>query len=147
MIFTVFVYFVVSANAQMSKSDLQKMYMDYLQTEGYVPTLSEKGGLITFKSDGRTYILQINADDLEFFQLQYLFWDIESEQERIKALRVASQVNENTKVAKIYTFGEDSMMCEAGIFIKQPQDFKHYFARLIRTIRFAINSFSEEMNK
>jgi len=147
MIFTVFIYFVISANAQMSRADLQKMYMDYLKTEGYMPTLHESGNHISFKSEGLTYYIDINDSDLGYFNLQHVFWHIESEEDLIKALVAASEAGRKTKVAKIYTFGEDSMMCEAAIFIKQPQDFKDHFARLMRAVRFEVNTFREEANK
>ena len=59
--------FPVSAQ-QMSKAALQRMYMDYLREEGYMPSIDEDGDIL-FKVAGDSYYIIIDEDDLQFFQI------------------------------------------------------------------------------
>ncbi|GHU24074.1 hypothetical protein FACS1894164_09820 [Spirochaetia bacterium] len=129
-----------------SKSDLQNMYLNYLQEEGYRPNIDEDGD-VHFKSEGDNYYIIVNDDDPEFFQLLYPnFWEIESEDERIDVALAASYATMQTKVAKIYLTDYDDTSVSVEIYLNNPEDFKTMFPRMLSAIDTALNAFYEWMD-
>jgi hypothetical protein len=129
-----------------TKSELQTMYSDYLKAQGFAPTSTEK--IISFKAEGRTYLIYISANDPLYFELSFAyFWPIEDAAELYRAYKAASAVNSTTKVAKIYvTEDESNLIIDAGIYLQKPEDFKFHFSRLLSTLQTATNKFRNEMN-
>jgi hypothetical protein len=140
------VLFVLPLSAQYSRKDLQNMYMHYLQAEGYTPKVDSDGD-VTFKAEGRSFYIEVNEDDLEFFRVVFPnFWEIESETERAEAAAAASWANMRTKVAKVYLTTRDDTSISAELFVVRPEDFQEVFPRCISVITTALEHFRDRMN-
>ncbi len=131
---------------KMTKEQLQKMYLDYLKEEGYVPRLDEDGD-VQFKSEGSTYFIQINVDDSEFFRIGFPnFWKIENVEERQKVLVAADHANRATKVAKVYVM-KDNVWGSIELFLATPQDFKSVFRRSMSALKTVVDTFVKKMRE
>jgi hypothetical protein len=119
--FALFALFsVLSLSAQATKTSLQNMYMDFLKGEGYVPSIR---------------VLYPN------------FWEIESEEELVRAYAAAADTSRTTKIAKMFvTQNEDDVSIVAESLLNAPADFKNYFRRLLNTIAAAKRDFIDRMN-
>lgn len=130
------------------KADLQKMYMDYLQEEGYKPEI-DKDGDVGFKKEGRYYYISIQSQekDTEFFRLVFpKFWKIESDAERVRVLAAANESNSSVKVCKVYT-QDDDVWAAAEILVEKPEQAKAVFKRAVSTIENAVSKFVNEMRE
>jgi hypothetical protein len=118
----------------MSKEQLQQMYMDYLQQNGYQPFIDSDGD-VDFKAQGFNFYISVDEGDIESFRIVFpAFWEIESDDERIKASDAISYANRTTKVARIYIERNDDVYIDANILLSKPDDFKNHFERMIDLI-------------
>jgi hypothetical protein len=140
-------FIAFNASAQMSKGNLQQMYLTYLRGEGYQPEIDSDGD-IQFKAEGRTLYIIVYDTDLNYFRIVYpYFWEIESEPEREKVAEAASYATRTTKLARVYMTKDDDTSIDACIFIEKPEDFKIHFKRMINVILVARRDFIEKMNE
>jgi hypothetical protein len=139
---------ITNINAQMSKQELQDMYTSYLKEQGYQSSVDSDGD-IEFRSEGRTFYIIVDARDLQSFRILYPnFWEIESEEEKARAVKVANYINRTTKVAKIYLNSkEDDISMDANIFIGKPEDFKLFFRRMVDLLLEERREFRELMSE
>jgi hypothetical protein len=135
--------FPVSAQ-QMSKAALQRMYMDYLREEGYMPSIDEDGDIL-FKVAGDSYYIIIDEDDLQFFQI-YMGLNLGSIPLQ-SALNAANYSNRRSKVAKVYisTDGKRATI-KIELLVNKPEDFKPLFSRGINLIRNAEDNFTSQID-
>ncbi|MCL1955533.1 MAG: YbjN domain-containing protein [Spirochaetes bacterium] len=149
---SVFVAFILvciaNLNAQMSKQELQNMYISFLKDQGYQSNVDSDGD-VEFKAEGRTFYIIVDTRDLQSFRILYPnFWEIESEDEKAKAVKVANYINRTTKVAKVYLNSrEDDVSMDANIFIDKPENFKTFFRRMIDLLLEERREFREKMNE
>ncbi len=128
----------------MDKKQRAKMYHDFLQKEGYSPTIDSDGDVI-FKSEGRTYAILIDERDEDFFRIVFPnFWPIENSQERQKVEQAALQATAETKVAKVFPVREN-VWASIEMFCSPPEVFKAVFARSMSALRAAVGTFAEKM--
>jgi hypothetical protein len=122
-------------------------YAAYLQGEGYKPIVAE--GMVSFKAEGRTYFVLVDADDSGYFQLVYPnFWTIESDVERRQALRCANEITRSFKVAKVYLRADEGDVWAAiELFLAHPKDFELIFPRALRALQGAGREFVEKMKQ
>lgn len=134
--------------AQMTKKQMQTMYVDYLKAEGYSPTIDDDGD-VSFKKEGLTYYILVNDADQEYFTIVHLnFWEIESKEELAQAYVAAVKATRDTKIADVFVRkDEKDVGIEAEIFINKPEDFKKFLDRLISSLQHARKLFIEEMKK
>lgn len=134
-----------TGSAIMSGSQIGTMYVEWLRGEGYLPELVGDGKLVAFKSESRSYVLMINDQDPQYFQLVYPgFWPIESEAERLKVMKACNAATADTKVAKVYPVN-DNVWVSVEMFLNEPGDFKRHFVRCMSTARSAVQKFVETM--
>lgn len=127
-----------------SKTELQRMYTDYLTEEGYKPSIDEDGDVV-FKREGRSYFISVSENDPEYFRVVLPnFWSIESEEERAKVLAAASWSNYRSKVSKVYTV-KDNTWASVELFVKDPKDFKKLFARSMSALSNGAETFTKKM--
>jgi hypothetical protein len=132
-------------SAQMTKSQLQQMYVTYLKQEGYQPEVDSDGD-VAFKAEGRYFYISVDEDDLEVFTIVFpYFWEIESLSERREALLAASNANRTTKIAKIYLTPDDDTSIIGQTYLVKPDDFKLFFGRMVDAIMTARRKFIDEM--
>ncbi len=128
----------------MDKKQRAKMYHDFLEEEGYSPTIDSDGDVI-FKSEGRTYAILIDERDEDFFRIVFPnFWPIENSQERQKVEQAALQATAETKVAKVFPVREN-VWASIEMFCSPPEVFKAVFARSMSALRAAVGTFAEKM--
>ncbi len=133
-------------HAQMSKDQLQELYVKYLREEGYLPKVDEDGD-VQFKREGFTYFISVNENDLEFFGLMLPnIWEIASDEERLYALFACNEATANTKVAKAQVVG-DNVWISAEIFLERPEDFSKVLDRIFMSMDTALDTFVETMQK
>lgn len=120
------------------------IYIDYLETEGFRPSLDEAGDVL-FKCEGRSYYLMVDDDDPHYFRLLFPnFWGIDGAPERQRALLAASEVTAEIKVAKVYVLGDDTQ-ATAEMFLADPHDLRKVFERALRALQGAVRRFCEIM--
>lgn len=121
------------------------MYVTYLREQGYQPNVDSDGD-VTFKAEGRNFYIAVDEDDLESFRIIFpSFWEIESEEERLKAYEAAMYATRTTKVARVYITSWDNTSVDANIFVGKPEDFKLHFRRMIDVILIARRDFIDKM--
>jgi len=148
-VFVVFILIcIANLNAQMSKQDLQNMYTSYLKEQGFQSSIDSDGD-VQFKAEGRTFYIIVDTRDLQSFRILYPnFWEIESSDEKAKAVKVANYINRTTKVAKVYLNSkEDDVSMDVNIFIEKPEDFKLFFRRMIDLLLEERREFREKMSE
>jgi hypothetical protein len=134
-------------NAQMTKSQLQEMYVSYLREQGYQPTIDSDGDVV-FKAEGRGFYIHVYENDLGYFRIVYPeFWEIESTSERIKAFEAANYATRTTKNARVFLTSNDDTTIDACIFIGKPEDFKLHFRRMLDVILVARRDFIDKMRE
>jgi hypothetical protein len=131
---------------EMTKSQLQKMYTNYLKAEGFSASLDEDGDVV-FKYEGGNYYISVDESDLEFFSLYYPnFWELESDSEKAQAKTAALMVTNTTKIAKVFfTRNETQVSINAETLLTAPSDFKQVFKRMLSVIAAARGKFITEM--
>jgi len=136
----------VRAQSPASREELQKVYVDFLKQEGYVPDVNSDGN-VEFKYEGGRYLIVIDPKDKNFFALVFPgFWKVEGDEQRQKALAAANQASMGTKVAKVFV-GKTTAIASFEGFLKEPSDFATVFKRAIAGLRLAVKTFADEMNK
>jgi hypothetical protein len=129
-----------------SKRDLQSMYLSYLRGEGYSPRVDDEGDIAFEKNDLNFYIL-VDEDDLEYFNLLFPgIYSVDNQQDRQRAADAISKVNRERKVAKVYLNSEETTVSVAAeIFVRRPGDFAGTFTRMFNNVLLAAQDFLEAM--
>jgi hypothetical protein len=119
-------------------------YSDFLLEQGYRPSVDEDGD-VTFKYEGGFYYLSVSEDDDLFFQLVYArFWNLEDEDERLRGINAANEINMRFKVVKVYIRNDDTS-ATIECFMHHPNDFQSYFERSLRALQRAVYEFRDLM--
>lgn len=129
-----------------NQTRLAQVYANYLMAEGYQPRVDEEGDLV-FKSEGKTYLILIDEDDPNFFQLVFPnFWSVDNEEERHKVLVAANAVNSGIKCVKIQIV-RDSVWAVAELFVSSPEQATAMFERAMRALQAGVTRFTLEIMK
>jgi hypothetical protein len=132
--------------AQLTRTDLQTMYVDFLSEEGYGPKVDGDGDVV-FKAEGRTFYIEVNENDLQYFRVVFPnFWKIGSETEKAKVAIAAAYASSKTKVAKAFILGDNTTI-SAEVYLTDPYDFKIVFKRMFSSISTAINHFKTKISE
>lgn len=122
------------------------LYSDYLVREGYHPTIDSDGDVI-FKHEGKTYYIDVDTGDPQYFRLVYpLFWSIDSTEELALVLFAANHATAITKVAKVYVLSDGKNVSAAiEMFLERPEQFSAVFRRSMSALQASIRNFLEKM--
>jgi len=124
----------------------QKMYMDYLEEEGYKPELDSDGD-VQFKSEGKTYFINVLEDDPTYFRVVLAnIWPIESEEERLQVLVAVDYSNAKAKVTKSYLVKEN-VWVGIEIFLPKAEDFTAVFPRCMSALSNGLTHFITRMQE
>ena len=118
-----------------TKSQLQTMYVEYLRSEGYNPSIDSDGD-VNFTVQGIRFYIDVMENDLQSFHI-VLTDRLSLGSDRLKALEAASQETRTTRVARIYLTSSNNIAVDAYIFIVKPEDFKVVLKRMIDVILLA----------
>jgi hypothetical protein len=135
-----------SATAQTyTKDQLQQIYMQHLNTEGYNPNITQAGN-VRFRREGRFYIIYVDEKDPEYFRLVLSFSaDDKTPAARSKRVEGANLATTETKVIKAYVDSDGDPNFAAEMFLIVPGDFKTHFQRLLRAIDTAYEKYQKKV--
>ncbi|AGX87737.1 T3SS (YopN, CesT) and YbjN peptide-binding chaperone 1 [Candidatus Symbiobacter mobilis] len=123
-----------------TKTELQRLYMDYLSSEGYKPDIDSDGD-VRFKHEGKTYFIDVSERDPEFFRIVLAnVWRIDDEQERSQVLAAADKSNALSKVTKVFTVN-DRVWVSIELFVAHPEDFRPLFSRAMSALDNGLGNF------
>ena len=143
LIFGLFIVFPVAA--QKTKSDFQKMYMDFLKKKGYNPSILESGD-ITFVIYGNGYTIIVNETAPQQFNM-YAYYPLRSIP-RQTLLTAVNKTNFNTYGAKILiSDNNDFAFIVVENLLPKPKDFQVVFDRVISIILDAVYFLIDELPK
>jgi len=129
-----------------SKSQLQELYVDFLEENGFRPTIDGDGDVV-FPYEGKTFLIIVSENDLEFFQLiMPNIWPIESEMERAQVFEATDYSNAISKVSKIYSIG-DNVWIGVELFLNDPPGFERVFFRALAAIQNGVDNFVGKMRE
>lgn len=133
-----------AAQAQWSEDRLQSLYMDFLEDKG-IPGRVDSDGDVQFEYNDRTYFIEVNENDNEFFRVVlFNIWPVESSSEAVEVAFACNEVNRQMKVAKAYITNDNVWMaCE--LFVGNPADFEEVFERCLEVIDSGVEIFVENM--
>ena len=135
--------FVFPLAAQRSKSDFQKMYMDYLKKQGHAPSIDNDGD-VQFTYRGDTYFIIVLHEDPQLFRVIGLL-DLENTP-RAKSIEAANYANSRTYVTTVYiTQDGKRAIFSAEIILPKPRDFQQVFTRVMTVIQDAEGSFLSQL--
>jgi len=140
-------FFSASSFAQSwSESELQQMYIEFLlSNSSYSEVRVDSDGDIQFSYNDRTYFIEVNEGDNEFFRVVlFNIWPIESASESRQALKACNAVNREMKVIKAYVTS-DNVWIASELFLGEPEQFKATFTRMLKVIDDAVDTFVEKM--
>ncbi|AWI08499.1 T3SS (YopN, CesT) and YbjN peptide-binding chaperone 1 [Ereboglobus luteus] len=127
-----------------TREELQKLYMDALEQQGYRPELDQDGD-VRFRHEGNSYFIEVREDDPMFFRVVMPnFWDIESPKERARIIEAANITCSDIKVAKVFIVRNDTW-CAVELFLPEQELFAPILQRCLIAIRAAVNTFTEHM--
>jgi hypothetical protein len=133
-----------SLGNKMDKAGMAKVIADFLKQEGYMPNV-DNDSILHFKIEGKTYLIVPNEGDDEYFCMIFPnFWPIESEAERTKAYLASAKATMDTKVAKVYPFG-DNLVASVELFVKPFDSFKPLFTRSMNALKAVVDNFISNM--
>lgn len=136
--------FVPTVQAQWTEAKLQTMYVNFLTGEGIEGTIDDDGD-VQFEYNERTYFLEVNESDTEFFRLVLAnIWPIESINEGLEAVQACDVVNRTMKCTKAYV-SNDNIWVAVELFVERPDDFQGVFQRCLVAIENGVEAFVEEM--
>ncbi|GHV61198.1 hypothetical protein AGMMS49587_04710 [Spirochaetia bacterium] len=129
---------------RMSKNDLQKMYIDYLRSEGISPSIaSDFNGNIFFDDENWRYWIIIDEATPNMFRL-WLYYPYLGETWSYDKLEKAKSIFENTvKIVRVeFNGGGDAGgWYMAEIPLNRPEDFKHIFRIYLTSLSAANRTF------
>lgn len=135
----------LTVSAQMTESEIQEMYMVYLDNELDLDPWIDSDGDVQFEYNNHAYFLEVNEDDQQFFRIvMFNIWPIESETERVEVLYACDAVNRELKVVKAHLINDNAWLaCE--MYLPAPSDFESVMERSLNSIEDAVNTFVENM--
>ena len=135
--------FIFPVAAQKTKSDFQKMYMDFLKKKSYSPSIDNDGDIL-FNINGYHYFIIVREGEPKLFEVIYGInvSDIPMQ----KCLEAANYANRNSDGASIFILsdGKTAIISVVTIVLK-PKDFQTVFPTVIQMIDDAEDVFSDQL--
>lgn len=121
LVATCAVFYLSSAKAQYTKSELQNMYGDMLSDEGINNEVDSDGDIAFSYKDLDMFII-INDSDQEFFRLAVIdIHEVKNDADRIRVRGIINDINSNLKVVKAYVTG-NRVWLAVEMFTERPRD-------------------------
>jgi hypothetical protein len=131
----------------MADVDSNQTVIDFLRSVGLRATLDENDGWISFKFEGENFSIRPNEGDPSYFCIAYFcFWEIESEEERVRAAIVACEVTATVKLAKVWLAG-GNVHASLEFRADSIESYRPFFVRGLGVIRCAVDKFCETMRE
>lgn len=137
--------------AEMTKAEMQKMYLDYFKDQGVTAKIDSDGD-IEFKWEGNnfnemTFWIEVYENDQQFFRIMKPgLYSLETDKEKMQAAMASAVATYEAKVAKMYINSNgDNVTVSAEMFLASPDDFKAVFPKLMRSLDSMMWIFLENM--
>jgi hypothetical protein len=137
--------------AQMSKEEMQDMYLTYLKGRNIEARVDEDGD-IEFEYELPTYnpltfYIIVHEDDQELFQiLNPGFYPLETAQEKSRAPLAASYATIAAITMRVFTTDDGTdVIASAEVYLASPQNFRFVFPKMILQFEKAFDEFIERM--
>lgn len=124
----------------MNKQEIIDLYVNFLAGEGYRAQV-EHDMAVSFKREGKSYVLMIDEDDLTLFQILYpVRNDLSDERLQKMALAAANEATATTKVVKVSIY-EDAAIASIQMFVSPPEAFTPVFERCLMALQAGVAKF------
>ena len=136
--------------ADMSKEELQKMYLDYLKSRNIQASVDSDGD-IEFRFEGAhfdemTFWISVEEKDQQYLWIYKVdLYTFKSEAEKRKAPLAAANATRRANAAKIYIDSDGDVEATAEAFLVNPQDFRAVFTKLMRELDSVMYYFLDEI--
>jgi len=137
--------------ADMSKAELQNMYLEYLRSRNIQAQVNNYGD-IEFRYEGEkifeiTFWIAVDETDQQHFQIFTTgIYPLQTNEDRLKAPIAAAKVSGWVNVAKIFIWEDGSnISIIAGAYLVNPQDFRAIFPKLMLELDDIMSYFLDEM--
>lgn len=128
-----------------SKEDLQKMYVDYLNAEGFKPEIDSSGDIF-FKYETTPFYIAVEEKDPQFFRIFIpQIWEF-ADKDLNKALAACEYTTGHIKVAKV-SIVRNYVWVSAESLVPAPDQFKLIFKRTLSVCKTARVVFMEKMRE
>ncbi len=128
-----------------SQRQLQDIFSRHLATESLRPELTS-GGNVRFRSQGRTYVVQVDERDPLYFRLTMAFVaEDKSAAARQRLLEACNTATAEVKVIKCFLDEEGDPTFAAEMFLVVPGDFTLTFDRLLRAMDSAYRRYGRRL--
>ncbi|MFY0593505.1 hypothetical protein [Roseivirga sp.] len=116
---------------KLGKKIIQEKYVSFLTEKGYSPEVDTDGD-IKFTYEDRTFYITIDMNDKKFFRIAKLAnLELDTESQRIKAIKICHDVTRDSKVAKVYWL-KNVIWTSSEILLEDQDDFKSIFDRVMK---------------
>lgn len=134
----------------MTKTELQNMYVSYLIEKGYSPGIDEDGD-VWFKHNIKTieltYYIIIYENDQTFFQILLpSAWSLETKEEKRQGPIAASSATYSNWVVKVYTNSAgDNISFSGEMLLAKPENFRDVFDDMMSFMEATVIDFANKM--
>jgi hypothetical protein len=132
----------LSLSAQMTKPQLQEMYVAYLRAEGYNPSVDSDGD-VNFTAQGQRFYIDVRADDLQSFRI-VLSDLVPMGSDRQKAEAAASEIA-TAQAVSFDPASNNRFTINSFMLLAKPEDFKTHLKRMVDNILTARRDFLARM--
>ena len=137
--------------ADMSREELQRMYLDYLRSRN-IDAHIDSDGDVEFRYTGQyfnalTFWIVVDERDQQFFRIfKPGIYSLDTAAERRQAPLAAAAATYRADVVKIYVQSNgNNVTASAETFVVNPGDFRTVFPKLMRELDRAMNAFVNAM--
>ncbi len=125
----------------------RKAWMDALQAAGLEPSYDEDFDGIEVRQEGLTFVIPLESDDDLFIAvLLPNCWPLRTDEDRVLAYRIASDVSCEVKVAKAFLNPDNQNVSMSGeLFLHSIEALPAVLPRLLESVAFARQRFGERM--
>jgi hypothetical protein len=136
--------------AELTKAQLQGMYLDFLTAKNIKAEADENGDILfvhNLQDYEFRYRIRVDPDDPEFFQLFTSdLWRLESEEELADAFFAVNGVNRNVWLAKASVNSRsDGIIFTVQTLLVKPEDFINVFDKLVECLDEGFLTFAYRM--
>jgi len=130
---------ISTLSAQMSKSQLQEMYVTYLRGQGYNPSIDSDGD-VNFTAQGQSFYIEVLEREPQSFRI-VLSGTLDLGSNRLRALEAASAATRTNRVVRVFLTGSGRIGIDTYIFIARPEDFSVHLNRMVGQMVMARDEF------
>jgi len=130
---------ISTLSAQMSKVQLQEMYVTYLRGQGYNPSVDSDGD-VNFTAQSQSFYIEVLEREPQSFRI-VLSGTLDPGSNRLRALEAASAATRTNRVVRVFLTARGRIGIDTYIFIARPEDFNVHLNRMVGQMVMARDEF------